>query len=185
MTRARTFAHRRILRMPMDAYTTAVGLLADAVAAQLSPVEAVIGVAAGGLPPARSLGRLLGVPVFRVDARHNPTDASYTQATGQVSHNVAAMATALAGRRLSGRLLLVDDICGSGATLDAVEPALADHLTPAATVHPMVLCRNLAAKRRLDLWVWTVDDWVCFPWESPPLAGAAIEDLSLPERVQP
>lgn len=185
MTRARSFAHRRILRMPMDAYTNAVSLLTDAVTEQLSPVEAVIGIAAGGLPPARRMGQLLGVPMLRVDAQHNPTDAAYTQASGRVSLNLSAMATALAGRRLGGRVLLVDDICGSGATLDAVEPALAEHLAPAATIHPVVLCRNVAAERHLDLWVWTVDDWVRFPWEPPPPAGAAVEDLDLPERVRP
>lgn len=185
-TKARSFARRRILRLPIDVYAQAIRLLADAVAERLGPVEAVIGIATGGLPPARRLGQLLDTPMFRIDARHNPTDTAYTQATGQVSYNLAAMAIALAGRRLGGRVLLVDDICGSAATLDTVQPALADHLAPAATVHPVVLCRNLAADRHLDLWVWTVDDWVRFPWEpSLPPDGTPLEDLGLPDRVQP
>jgi hypoxanthine phosphoribosyltransferase len=181
----RRFAHRRILRLTSEVYVSAVRLLATAVTNRLRPIEAVIGIGGGGLPPARRLGQLIDTAVYCIGARHNPSDAAYTQATGKVNVHTAALAVALGGRRLTGRVLLVDDICGSGATLKVVRRMLDGHLTSTATVHPVVLCRNLAADAHLDLWLWTVDDWVSFPWEPLALDESPVEYLRLPERVQP
>lgn len=184
-TARRTFAHRRILQVNPDSYLAGIRLLAEAIPLRLGPASAVIGVANGGLVPAQSLGELLAVPVYWVDARHNPTNALYTQATGQVTHDVRQLMSTLAGRQLTGRILLVDDICGTGATLHAVRPALARHLTPGATVHTVVLCRNVGADHEPDLWLWTVDDWVRFPWETALRPGVVVEDLVVPRQVQP
>jgi hypoxanthine phosphoribosyltransferase len=124
--------------------------------------------------------------MYQVAARHNPTDAVYTQATGRISLNLSALETALAGARLLGPVLLVDDICGTAATLDAVLPELTPHLAPGAVVRTAVLCRNTGAARDPDLWLWTVQDWVCFPWEPPPPPGMPVADLGPPsQRVYP
>ena len=54
-----------------------------------------------------------------------------------------------------------------------------------ATVHTVALCRNAGAAHDPDLWLWTVDDWVRFPWEPAPPADLAVENLVLPGWVQP
>ncbi len=182
---ARTFAHRRILQVTRGGYTAGPRLLADAARQRFGPITAVIGVATGGTAPAVSLGELLATPVYRVEARHNPTDAPYTPATGHVTCEAGPLAAALGGRLLEGRVLLVDDICGTGATLHALRRALTPYLAPGAAVNTAVLCRNTGAARDPDLWLWTVDDWVRFPWEPAPPPGATTEDLPVPTGVLP
>jgi hypoxanthine phosphoribosyltransferase len=166
-TPARTFRHRHILAMQLTAYDHAVRLLAEAAAARFTLVSAVIGIAKG-----------------RLAAQHNATDAIYTEATGQVTVDVSALAAALRGRRAAGTVLLVDDICGTGATFTAVVAALRPFLQPDGAVRTVALCRNAGTSQNPDLWVWTVDDWVHFPWEQPLPAGIATEDLPTPERVE-
>ena len=182
---ARVFVRQRILQVTPQGYLAGVRLLAEAAQLRHGVVTAVIGVANGGLAPAQALAALLAVPVYRVDARHNPTGALYTQASGHVTCDARRLASALAGRRLAGRILLVDDICGTGATFHALVPAVADYLTSDATIHTAVLCRNAGAVYEPDLWLWTVDDWVRFPWESTLPTGMAVENLALPGRTQP
>lgn len=184
-TAARVFARQRILEVTPDGYLMAIRLLAEAARLRHGPITAVIGIANGGLAPAQALGALLTAPVYRVDAQHNPTDALYTQANGHVTYDLLRLASALAGRRLTGRILLVDDICGTGATLDALRPALDSHLACGATINTAVLCRNAGAVHDPDLWLWTVDDWVRFPWEPTLPPGVAVENLVLPGPVQP
>ncbi len=184
-TAARTFARRRILQVTPEAYLTAIRLLAQAAQLRHGPVTAVIGVAQGGLAPAQELGALLAAPVYRVDAQHNPTNALYTQASGHVSCDVRRLAATLAGRRLAGRMLLVDDICGTGATFHALRPVLDAYLARGATIHTAALCRNAGAVHDPDLWLWTVDDWVRFPWEPAPPTGMAVENLVVAGPVQP
>jgi hypoxanthine phosphoribosyltransferase len=181
----RTFARRHILRVTSHGYAAGVRLLAEAIRVRLGPAAAVVGIANGGLPPARALGNLLAVPVYQVDARHNPTDAPYTQATGRVSYDLDPLTSILAGSRLTGRVLLVDDICGTGATFDALRPPLSAHLAAEAALHTVALCRNVGAARDPDLWLWAVEDWVHFPWEAPLPPGETVADLPMAEQVHP
>jgi hypoxanthine phosphoribosyltransferase len=184
-TAQRVFARQRILQVTPEGYRAGIRLLAEAAQQRHEPITAVIGVAHGGLAPAQALGALLAVPTYRIDARHNPTDALYTQASGYVSCDVRRLAAVLAGRRLAGRILLVDDICGTGATFHTLRSALDSYLAAGATVHTVALCRNVGAAHNPDLWLWTVDDWVRFPWEPALPAGVAVENLAIPGRVQP
>lgn len=184
-TAQRGFAHQRVLQLTPQEYLAGVRLLAEAAQRRHGPISALIGIATGGLAPAHALGQLLDVPVYRIDARHNPTDAPYTQATGHVTHNTRRLACALAGRRLAGRILLVDDICGSGATFHTLRPAVQRYLAPGATIRTVALCRNIGATHDPDLWLWTVDDWVRFPWEPAPPTGGQVENLMLTGSVQP
>lgn len=184
-TAARVFARQRILQVTPEGYLAGVQLLAEAAQLRHRSITAVIGVANGGLAPAQELGALLTVPVYRVDARHNSTDALYTQASGHVTYDVRRLASALAGQRLAGRILLVDDICGTGATFHVLCPALDSYLASCATVHTVVLCRNAGAVHEPDLWLWTVDDWVRFPWEPALPPGMGVENLVATGPVQP
>jgi hypoxanthine phosphoribosyltransferase len=181
---SRQFQRHRILRIAPTAYEHAVRLLADVARLRYQPIAATIGIANGGLAPACDIARLLLVPTYQLTARHNKTDTPYTQATGIVTYDLGALDTALAGRRLDGTVLVVDDICGSGATFTTLLAALAHRPGPVAELHTLALCRNTGSSINPDLWVWTVDDWVAFPWERPPPDDAAVVDLIATAQAQ-
>lgn len=181
----RRFRHQRLLTMTLPVYEHAVRLLAAAAETRFAPISAVIAIAHGGLAPAGGISGILGVPAYRLTAKHNPTDAAYTQATGHVTCDLSTLDAALNGRRLGGTVLLADDICGSGATFTVVRSALRLYLCPEADVRTVALCRNAGTSLDPDLWAWTVDDWVRFPWEPTSSATAGVEELPLPELVNP
>ncbi|GII97553.1 phosphoribosyltransferase family protein [Sinosporangium siamense] len=143
----RIFRHRTAYLLTPQAYETALTLLADAAIAA-GPIAMVIGIAGGGKRPAKEFATRLGVPVCHVEARHNTSDALYAQATGTVTVTVSDGFPATLG----GRVLLVDDICGTGATFAAVAEVLAPRLAPDARVDTVALCRNVGSLLRPTWW---------------------------------
>ncbi|MFI5497117.1 phosphoribosyltransferase [Actinoplanes sp. NPDC051859] len=178
----RVFRHQLVWQLTDDVFQHAARLLVREAQHRHGPLSAVVGIAHGGLPLADLAADIIGVPHHAVAARHNPTDHAYEQATGHVHVDTSALAAALDGARLPGPVLLVDDICGSAATLDTVIPALQPFLEPHAQVITAVLCRNIGAARNPHLWVWDVSDWVIFPWETPPTTPASA--LPAPARIR-
>ncbi|MGH3869132.1 MAG: phosphoribosyltransferase family protein [Pseudonocardiaceae bacterium] len=154
----RVFQGRRTWRLSEDALAGAVRLIAGP-ERRFRP-DVVIGLARGGLLPARAIAAELGVRFAEVAARHNASDAIGVQATGEVTLDEQQLAEAVGAAQT---VLLVDDICGSGATLSAVTAALEQAAVPA--VRTAVLCRNGGATFPVDAWVYDVDDWVRFFWE--------------------
>lgn len=177
----RTFEHRQIWRMTPPAFQEAVHLLTAAISRDRGGVDNVIGIAEGGVAPAQVLARRLGARARALPARHNADDLVYRQATGNVTVNIDTFRLGLGRRRLGGVVLIVDDICGSGATLQKVRNVLAPVLEPTATVITATLCVNTGARSLPDYSVWTVSDWVSFPWEKRP--AEPIRDLPFPEQV--
>ncbi|MFF2226987.1 phosphoribosyltransferase [Streptomyces globisporus] len=162
---ARVFQGKRVWAMSQDAFLAAAALIA-AHEKRFAP-DLVIGLARGGVPLARETARILRIPGAEIRAQHNVSDLVGIQATGEVEVDEAALRAAAASAR---RVLIVDDICGSGATLTAVTHLLTDSGVEARTA---VLCRNDGARFPvLDTWVWPVADWVSFPWEAPPPPGS-------------
>lgn len=168
----RVFEHTRIWGVSVPAYWAATQLLAEAVAERTGKVGTVVGIARGGRAPAYSVARHLGVPTVIVHARHNTTDAVYAPAVGSVRYDLDSLNRAAVRQPI----VLVDDICGSGATLTAVKERLSDPVT-------MTLCRNAGAPEGSpDFYVWPVADWVVFPWEPKPQRPLAW--LPMPEKVR-
>src|SRR5262249_24585544 len=118
----------------------------------------------------------LVVPAGPPLARHNDTDTVRLPATGRVRVD----ATSLPPGSRRGRVLLVDDICGSGATLRTVSAVLSGVWKP-TLLRTAVLCRNAGAGYQPGSWIWAVAAWVCFPWEPHP--GTATAPLALPVGV--
>lgn len=185
MTTPRTFAHTRVLTLDDELVDHAIGMLGSALITRFGQPSAIIGIANGGIIPAEKLATKLITSCYRVAARHNATDDLYSQATGNVTTDTTLLKTALNGHQLAGLVVLVDDICGSGATFDALRPALHPLLAPGARLVTLALCLNEGSPVKPDLWTWTVGDWVRFPWEGDLPDGQPRESLPLPQRTNP
>jgi adenine/guanine phosphoribosyltransferase-like PRPP-binding protein len=171
----RQFDYERIWELSQPVFEQAAAMLAEAV----PPADVVVGIARGGVPLAELVAGRLGVPTVPLRAQHNLRDDIYLPASGDVriaADEAAALAPAVAGRRV----LVADDICGTGATLAAV-------LDQMPALHPVqvgsaALCRSEAAAFTPDVWIWDTRDWVVFPWNDP--AGQPTEMLRLPQQAR-
>jgi uncharacterized protein len=171
----RVFARQRIWLLEEAVFARAAALLG-----RYEPrPDLVVGIARGGMPLAHRLSEHFGVAVLELAVRHNKSDEIYLPATGDVElpDPPSALGRIPAGRRL----LVADDICGTGATLKAVLPWLGEHLRPSA-LRAVVLCRSEAAHFTPDTWLWDTRDWVVFPWNEP--VGEPTEALVLPDGVR-
>jgi uncharacterized protein len=160
----RVFDSTAVLHLDEDTVQTGIEILAKALTA--TPPDVVIGIARGGRRLAHALAAHLRRPHVMVRASHNSGDTVRQQATGRVTLDVTAATNLEHGLRV----LLCDDIVGTGATLAAVSAAL-DALIVPRQIQTVTLCRNEGATDHPDLWLWEVRDWVVFPWEPPPPAS--------------
>ncbi len=78
-------------------------------------------------------------------------------------------------------ILLIDDICGEGETLERVCQSIREFQN-SKQILSVTLCRNAGSLFTPDAWVWTVRDWVIFPWEECP-PGIQAEPLPKPDKV--
>jgi len=179
---SRVFEYRCLWRLTPDALRAGTTLLADAILRDHRPIQHVIGIANGGTTPARLLAATFGLPAGTVCARHNLADSVYQQATGTVTLDLDSLTRTLNGHQLQGPVLIVDDICGSGATLRRLRHDLTPWLNPNAEVLTAVLCLNTGTSTLPDYSVWAVSDWVVFPWEQPP-AGQDTTPLPIPTQA--
>lgn len=166
----RLFESSAVFCLDTAEFRVGVQLLANDIAA--SAPDIVIGIARGGVALAISLAAHLCRPVLTVSARHNSDDRIRQQASGIVQVDLTAIRHLDPGLRL----LVCDDIYGTGATIHAVSTALAEAVYP-RRVRTVTLCRNEGAIDFPDLWLWNVRDWVVFPWEQPPSSAALVRPL--------
>ncbi|MGH3908487.1 MAG: phosphoribosyltransferase [Pseudonocardiaceae bacterium] len=176
----RVFEHRHLWRVTLPALAEAGRLLATAAQQRLGPISCVIGIANGGLVPATLIATTLSVPVYQVAARHNASADTYLPATGIVTCDLHDLAQ---HGRLTGTVLVVDDICGTGATLGAVLAQLPAHAVEQTRFCSATLCRNVGAASAPDLHCWDVADWVVFPWETPLPVCRPTTPLPVPSEV--
>lgn len=167
----RVFENRRVWRVDPPALDAAVECIASAVRSDWA-LTGVVGVQRGGAIPAAGVAARLNLPCFAVSARHNESDAIRSQMLPEVQ-------LAATGGNIppAARLLVVDDVCGSGTTLAAVDLHLKG-TCEARVVRTATLCLNAGSTFTPDIWVWRVRDWVVFPWESRP--ESATSPLPMP-----
>jgi hypoxanthine phosphoribosyltransferase len=171
----RIFDNERVWSLSTQRFQRASELLIRFIGQQWD-VKHVVGIRRGGELPAQYLSSKLGVPLSQVTAVRNKTDAIMSDAITDTK--VTSLSPPY---RLSSITVIVDDICGTGDTLAAVTASLSRH-SPTTTFRTVTLCRNAAATTYPDLWLWTVRDWVIFPWEEIP-PGICCEPLPLPTAV--
>ncbi len=157
-------------------FDTAIRSIAGQVRSSGERVECILGVSRGGLVPAVSLSNVLGISAFHVTAvGRNVGDGQYLekQPPRVLWHGDLA---AVRGKRV----LVVDDVAGSGETLRYVcEQAV---LAGAASVRTAVVVRMRQGASAADFVAVELDDWVVFPWEDRELPqGARTRHVTMPE----
>ncbi|MEU1824103.1 phosphoribosyltransferase family protein [Streptomyces abikoensis] len=138
--------------------------------------ETIVGIMRGGMIPAVMIAHRLGIRDVRtIEVTHTATDGVNAVKTSVPAHTNPASLGDLAGRDV----LLVDDIAGSGATLERtrrmVEALGVRQLRAAAlTVNLANWTATEAPEQRIDYVGERTDTWVIFPWETgdrPSVAG--------------
>lgn len=171
----RIFDHKRVWILNQKLYEQAVELLINNV--KPLEIQAVIGIARGGSKLGRDLAEWLNLAYYEVGAKHNKSDDLYSKTKSTVKVDLKSLRTV--GNHET--LLLVDDICGTGSTINEVVQNLKD-VKEIKRLFTLTLCRNVGSAIEPNLYIWPVSDWVIFPWESSPPDGIA-ELLPQPKRV--
>lgn len=138
----------------------------------------VVGIGRGGLVPAVYLSHLLERPMLSVD--HSAKVPDFADALlGKVATSSAA----------GTRLLFVDDINDSGATIRHIRDRLTASGGDSANLRFAVVVDNVRSQAAVDYAAQAIDRrddkrWFVFPWEAVG-TRAAIEDeaRSVPERL--
>ncbi|GHH76908.1 phosphoribosyltransferase [Streptomyces sulfonofaciens] len=143
-------------------YGEIVGSIAARVRADGFRPDVVLAVARGGLAPAGYLTCALDVPVMETIRVRTTTDDSRYAAKRRPAVDTARPLELSPG----ARVLVVDDIVGTGATADAVLGRLADVGVAAGDVRFAALVRNHRCRYVPDYCPVVIDDWIVFPWET-------------------
>ena len=138
----------------------------------------IIGIGRGGLAPAVFLSHATGLPMLSVDHSSKVEDFS------------DAPLRRLAERtRADERLLFLDDINDSGATIRRLRTALREAGAHIENVRFGTLIDNVSSCERVEYRARTIDrrtckDWFVFPWEAVAPAEAIAQDAAeVPERI--
>ncbi|MGW4200932.1 phosphoribosyltransferase [Streptomyces sp. NPDC004726] len=142
------------------------------------PPETVVGIMRGGVIPAVMIAHQLGIRDVRtIEVTHTASDSINAAKTSAPTYKNPASLGDLAGRDV----LLVDDIAGSGATLERTRRMV--EALGVLRLRTAVLTVNRAnwhapsgPEDRIDYIAEQTDTWVIFPWETadgPNASGTA------------
>jgi uncharacterized protein len=162
---------RRVLhRLTWDGFDRVVRAIADGVRSG-GPVDCVLGISRGGLVPAVALSSQLGVASLHV------VSVSRNVGSGQYLDKQPPTVTWTSDLEAlrEQHVLVVDDVAGTGATLELVRSRLN---MVAASVRTVVLVRMVRGNAHAELVGIELDDWVLFPWEADELPpDAEVSDV--------
>jgi len=155
-----------------------VGALADSVAHGGWSPDFIIGIGRGGLVPAVYLSHRLDVPMLSIDQSSRLPDFA------------DALLGKVAAKTVAGtKLLVVDDINDSGATIATIRELLAANGGDAANLRFAVLLDNVRSSARVDYRARTIDRhddkrWFVFPWEAVGATATIVADArAVPGRL--
>ena len=139
----------------------------------------IIGIGRGGLAPAVYLSHATGIAMLSVDH------------SSQVHDFADAPLERLAERTRAGeKLLFLDDINDSGATIAKLRTKLADAGAVAGAIRFATLLDNRISSQRVDYAAREIDrtvtkDWFVFPWEAVASAASIAADAAeVPDRIK-
>lgn len=161
-----------------DAFITDVHTLRRALAEGGWTPDFIIGVGRGGLVPAVYLSHASGVPLLSVD-----------HSAGVFVFGDQLLADLALRTNQGVKLLVVDDINDTGATIGHLRDAIDGAAGVAENVRYAVLIDNIASAERVDYRARTIDrritkDWFVFPWEAVADRESVLRDATaVPERI--
>jgi xanthine phosphoribosyltransferase len=168
----------RLRHIPYDSFVADVQAIAARLDGDPWVPDFIVGIGRGGLVPGAYLSHRTGIPMLSVDY------------SSKVSGFADDLLIKLANMSISGqRILFVDDINDSGATLVNLRTSILDHGGIGENQRFAVLINNRRSKATVEYSSRAIDrdvdkDWYVFPWESvAPNAALVEEALSVPERL--
>lgn len=164
--------------IPHEEFVSQVHLLATALGNSGWTPSFIIGIGRGGLAPAVYLSHATGLPMLSVDHSSKVEDFS------------DAPLIRLAERTRKGeRLLFVDDINDTGATIGKLRAALATAGAARDHVRFATLLDNKRSAEQVEYRAEVIDrnerkDWFVFPWEAvAPQTSLEADAAEVPERI--
>jgi xanthine phosphoribosyltransferase len=168
----------RLSYIPYESFVADVQALAGQIETDSWTPDFIVGIGRGGLVPGAYLSHRTGIPMLSVDY------------SSKVSGFADELLVKLANMSIDGkRILFVDDINDSGATLVYLRSSILDHGGVAENQRFAVLINNCRSRATVEYSSRGIDrdvdkDWYVFPWESvAPNAALVEEALSVPERL--
>ncbi|MEY2473796.1 MAG: uncharacterized protein QOK28_3125 [Actinomycetota bacterium] len=163
-TSAAYWKRERLIPLSWDDFDAAIEAAASTIA-DFAP-DLILGIARGGLVPAVALAHFFHDAEFRVcSVARTKSDDAYA-AKEAPTLRWPTTPQDIRGRRV----LVVDDVVGTGASLKLVRSRVAA-LAP-ADVLTYAIAVNTAVSPRPDIYSQLIDDWIVFPWERTPGASA-------------
>lgn len=164
--------------VPHDRFVSDVAAIAAALEAGDWRPDHIIGVGRGGLVPATYLSHRTGIPMLSID-----WSARVPGFAGALLETLAEMCAG------GAKLLFVDDINDSGATIRALDDLMRRHGGEGGGHRFAVLLDNVRSMAHVDYRGRTIDrvvdkDWFVFPWEAMATRDTLLrEACEVPERL--
>jgi len=135
----------------------AIVALANTIRQEFDP-DIIVGVARGGLIPAVRLSHLLGDKLMQVIHLRYYAGVNLRKEKPELLADVD---------ELKGKVLVVDDVADTGASLEFV----VNHLKKKGVKEMRVATIAWKPKARVkpDFFVYETDKWIVFPWEEAPV----------------
>jgi len=164
--------------VPYEAFLADLEAIPRKLEADAWKPDFLVGVGRGGLVPAAYLSHRTGVTLLSVD--HSSGDAAFAD---------ELLAKLAAKSRAGSRILIVDDINDSGATLAYLRDVLVRHGCSEPHIRVAVLVDNVRSQARVEYAGRQIDRahdkrWFVFPWEAVAPRDSLLEDAAeVPERL--
>lgn len=150
-------AAMELVSMSWEEVEEAVTALADTIKREFDP-DVIVGIARGGLIPAVRLSHLLGDKLLRV------IHVKYYKGVNLHFKKPELYAGI---KRISGKVLVVDDVTDTGTSLEFVLKHL--KRKEAKEIRVATIAYKPKSRFKPDYYRFETDKWIIFPWEEEPL----------------
>lgn len=171
-------AHPEFQYIPHELFLKEVERLARGLEAGDWKPDFLVGIGRGGLVPACYLSHRTGLPLLSVD-----------HSTGDHGFGAELLEKLAAKIQAGARILIVDDINDSGATINHLRSAIEAKVGHPERLRVAVLVHNTRSKARAEYHGSEIDRdldkrWYVFPWEAVAPRATLVEDsAAVPERL--
>ncbi len=146
-----------LVSMSWEEVEEAITTLANAIKREFDP-DVIVGVARGGLIPAVRLSHLLGDKLLRVIHVKYYKGVNLHRGKPELYADI---------KRISGKVLVVDDVADTGTSLEFVLKHL--KRKGAKEIRVATIAYKPKSRFKPDYYRFETDKWIVFPWEEAPL----------------